>query len=719
MPAARTFESGLVKRPLVPMESGASLDANGAFVFPVGSAVEGAAFIVQLRNGTNAWFGKNFKLMLDKPLPVMFRASKPPYAEKTAMVLSGQQWNTLTEPQKASYRGLLDLRTDYGMSMVFDTNFLDREFKKEPFLSMPGQQYFRQAIFYTKQGNSAMPLGNLSMAWTKGGFGKWSHICPDVGLRMVFEAMKMMESLGLNPGLPNHFPHPIYKPPDGSPLEVHHDQMDPLDLVQNLRDHVASPNPSMSAWVAKYGVQMLTHLQGGTGTENGATFVVGPMTPAKMLICLQTFAKVSVDGDYDKWIVRTANIHFVDVEKYLPAFNQALQQAGQSPIGLVPIAPTNLQAFLGGFGLGFPVGMWHGSFSNSGKEDQAVGKGSRITITMPLTLRDAAQKPDPRIRIRLRAMAVVSTEGLSEGEYKQAGSWLASDTTEYATGRTHWNPQTILEFICCPAAATALGRPIGPYYPISVKPQSVANYIAVLEAIEKKQSLQGRAWSSAAAAAGPSSAPPPMDEDDDPMDDVPLANLLPAPSVAPPAYTQPGEPTLHTPPSPDVLIKNDVRLVKVKQPWAEALVTGQKNVENRKWFLNPSTGFPAWVLVVASKSVPTKEYMKDYISRLTYQGGQGASGPGPATTHREEFELGKIVGMVRVVGCYPKEQMPIQSVWYNPPDIGWVVDEAWPFEDPIDLNPDDKFQTQVSLSQRQVYLPRLLEEMSKLEPTYR
>lgn len=716
----RNEESGVVKRAATPMEAMQSLNDNGAFVFPVGGAAEGAAFIARLRECTNTWFQTNLKIMLDNPLGVMFKAAKTPFAEKPELIASAREWNELTEDEKTSWRSLIDLTTDYGMSMAFDLGFLDRQFKKPPFSLMPGKKFFRQAVVYTKQGNSAMALGDMARAWTKSGFGKWSHICPDIGLSMVFEAMKMMESLGLKPGLPNHFPHPIYKPPDGSPLEIHHDQMDPRDLVQNLREHVGSSDPSMSAWVAKYGVQMLAHLQGGTGTENGATFIVGPMTPTKMLICLETFSTVSENDDYDKWIDRSDNIHKLDVEKYLPAFNQVLRQKGFAPIGLVPIAPTNLQAFSGGFGLAFPVGMWHGSFSNSGDEDQAVGKGSRVTITMPLTLKSAAQKSDPRIPTRLQAMATVSTEGLPDQQYQAAGAWLAGDTTEYASGPTHKNPQTILDFICCPSAAEALNRPVGPYYTISVTRQNAVNYINVLKAIEDGKSLMGHVWNSAGAG-GALSAPQPMDEQDpddpdDPDENIPLSELVP--TQPPPSYTPSSQPTLHTPPLPGVFATTDVRLVKVKQPWAEALVTGQKNVENRKWFLNPSTGYPAWMLVVSSKSVPTAMDMQDYTSRLTRQAGPGATFAGPSLTERREFELGKIVGMVRVVGCYPQEQMPIQSVWYNPPDIGWVIDEAWSFEDPIDLDQEDKFQTQVALLNRPQYLPRLYEELSKLEPMY-
>ena len=49
------------------------------------------------------------------------------------------------------------------------------------------------------------------------------------------------------------------------------------------------------------------------------------------------------------------------------------------------------------------------------------------------------------------------------------------------------------------------------------------------------------------------------------------------------------------------ILDGDVRLLKVKQPWAQLLVEGRKDCENRTWRLTPSTGFPAWVLIVASK----------------------------------------------------------------------------------------------------------------------
>ena len=58
-----------------------------------------------------------------------------------------------------------------------------------------------------------------------------------------------------------------------------------------------------------------------------------------------------------------------------------------------------------------------------------------------------------------------------------------------------------------------------------------------------------------------------------------------------------------------------------------------------------------------------------------------------------DFVYGAIIGIVRLKGCY--SSWP--SVWYNPPDIAWVVDQAWEFEEAIPMHPQDGMQTQGSL----------------------
>ena len=142
------------------------------------------------------------------------------------------------------------------------------------------------------------------------------------------------------------------------------------------------------------------------------------------------------------------------------------------------------------------------------------------------------------------------------------------------------------------------------------------------------------------------------------------------------------------PPSVDVVGPN-TKIVKVKQPWATALVTGKKDVENRTWPITTTCGpdSPVWFLVAASKAKPTKALIQDYKHRLSVQY------PYAYVDDSAEFAYGKIIGIVRLKGCYPFWD----SVWYNSPDIAWVVDQAWEFDEPIEMHAGDKMQTQGSL----------------------
>lgn len=149
----------------------------------------------------------------------------------------------------------------------------------------------------------------------------------------------------------------------------------------------------------------------------------------------------------------------------------------------------------------------------------------------------------------------------------------------------------------------------------------------------------------------------------------------------------------------------DSPCVKVRQPFADLLVSGAKDCENRTWCLS---SYPGWVLIVSSKSVPTKSMMADANDRLR------------ATSHKEysddargKFVLGHILGVVYVEGCYLT--LPWKTVWHNPPDIAWMVTDAWRFEKPIPLREDDGFQTQVFFRNRQVqYSDAVKAELAKL-----
>lgn len=171
---------------------------------------------------------------------------------------------------------------------------------------------------------------------------------------------------------------------------------------------------------------------------------------------------------------------------------------------------------------------------------------------------------------------------------------------------------------------------------------------------------------------------------------------------------------VRTPPPPSV-VGPSTKIVKVKQPWAQALVRGEKDVENRTWPLTSDCGpdRPVWLLVASSKALPPRALMDDYERRLRLQSPER---PPLARDEAHGYTYGKILGLVRLRGCYPFWP----SVWYNSPDLAWVVDEAWAFATPVDLDPADGMQTQGSLGEgrRAVYgyVERVRAEISKLGP---
>ena len=163
--------------------------------------------------------------------------------------------------------------------------------------------------------------------------------------------------------------------------------------------------------------------------------------------------------------------------------------------------------------------------------------------------------------------------------------------------------------------------------------------------------------------------------------------------------------------SPDV-IGSRTKIVKVKQPWADALVTGRKDVENRTWPIVPGCGenTPMWFLVASSKSVPTAAVMRDYQKRMALTNPHGR----PFKDEASDFSYGEILGLVLLKGCYTRWNSP----WYNPPDLAWVVQDAWEFRTPIPLHPGDGFQTQASLGDvgraHFGYLERVRAEIARL-----
>jgi hypothetical protein len=111
-----------------------------------------------------------------------------------------------------------------------------------------------------------------------------------------------------------------------------------------------------------------------------------------------------------------------------------------------------------------------------------------------------------------------------------------------------------------------------------------------------------------------------------------------------------------------MVIDETTRVMNVKEPWAHALIYGDKDVENRPNHLK--IPLPAWVLILSSKSIPTKKDMEKFHSF-------GASSP-------DKFAAQEIIGAVRFDDSVTNHP----SKWYSGP-YAWVVGARIAFPDPI------------------------------------
>ena len=108
--------------------------------------------------------------------------------------------------------------------------------------------------------------------------------------------------------------------------------------------------------------------------------------------------------------------------------------------------------------------------------------------------------------------------------------------------------------------------------------------------------------------------------------------------------------------------------------------------------------------------------MRDLTKRLTRAGNTLAL---RYDTDPAEYVYGHMLGMIRIEGCYSDDERTCSSVWYNPPNIAWVVSDAWEFSESVELAERDQgphgFQTQVALRQRSEYYDRLVEQVRQLD----
>lgn len=108
------------------------------------------------------------------------------------------------------------------------------------------------------------------------------------------------------------------------------------------------------------------------------------------------------------------------------------------------------------------------------------------------------------------------------------------------------------------------------------------------------------------------------------------------------------------------------RALSVRQPYAEAIVRGWKDVENRTWALADSR-LPIWVAIHASAK---RERLPLWLrQRLSAE----------QAKQIREAPLGAIVGVVEIRSI----EVVTPSPWWDGSSLAWALNRAIRFEDPI------------------------------------
>ena len=449
----------------------ASFDRLGCAALPLAETVDAPSFLAALGEGTRAWFHKELEAALAMD-PQLRHARNDPSADTLAEQF--RIWHDeYTRVERAAVLRALDPSTTAGLTRIFD------DAARRGHVPAEVAGLLTSRIRYVKQGNAFMGLGSMHLSWSRAGFGKWARIHPGIGLTITSHVLAHLRAAGFAAAhVQDNLPHLIYKPPSGDKLPCHHDAMPPRLLLERLRSHRES---TMTEWARAYGVQTLCHVEGGV--DDGYTYVMGPMTPKKLLVCVEALWANEVPGAFEnaaahaKWKEATAGPYFADWNKpqVLKALNARLALHGETAIKEIPVRPSGARV-VGAYVAMWPIGVPHGSSKN---------KTRRVTITLPLSTTPRLAAP-ARAPGRLRALATLAASdaelrqhgvfaGTPQDQRAHAESLLARDTRPFADGATHVKPEYAAEYVRHVDGAGR--RSVGPYASIAPTLPQVRDYL--------------------------------------------------------------------------------------------------------------------------------------------------------------------------------------------------------------------------------------------------
>lgn len=110
-----------------------------------------------------------------------------------------------------------------------------------------------------------------------------------------------------------------------------------------------------------------------------------------------------------------------------------------------------------------------------------------------------------------------------------------------------------------------------------------------------------------------------------------------------------------------------MKILSVWGPWAQLLVLGIKDVENRSWF----TAYRGPLAIHASKiGHPPRDV--DRILAQLVDDGMITHAQSDLIADRVDLDRGHVIGVVRLVGCKTESRSP----WWFKGEIAWEVADA-------------------------------------------
>lgn len=136
------------------------------------------------------------------------------------------------------------------------------------------------------------------------------------------------------------------------------------------------------------------------------------------------------------------------------------------------------------------------------------------------------------------------------------------------------------------------------------------------------------------------------------------------------------------------------RALSIRQPWADLILAGVKDVENRTWAIPSTVELPLRIGVHASQNYDNHSDPQAWHAL----GAAWSRGP-TGVRHRiaSEGRTGALLGYVNVIGCHRHGSCDLYAVtpierstcsrWAEPGDVWhWTLTDPEPLPEPIPLN---------------------------------